>query len=67
MPSEDHEWMSIDENNTILKHMGYWKSLRGETRSSNRQTVRITIPKTQIFDESALKLIMNTVQERDIL
>lgn len=67
MPSEDAEWMNICENNTILKHKGYWKSLRGEPRSKNRQTVRITIPKTQIFNGSNLTSIMNAIQESDHL
>jgi hypothetical protein len=28
MPSDDSEWVNIYDNNTILKHKGYWKSLR---------------------------------------
>lgn len=67
MPPSDCEWLNINDNNTILKYKGYWMSLRGAKRSKNRSTVRVEIPKTQIFDESSLTSIMTEIQERDHL
>ena len=65
MPENDGEWLSIDENATTMRYCGYWKSLRGMPPSSNKATVRITIPTDQRFTESSLRSIMTRIKGGD--
>lgn len=63
MPKDDNEWLSVcDHEQAILKHCGYWISLRGCEKTRNKQKISIKIPKERIFNETALKWIMNTIQ-----
>jgi hypothetical protein len=62
MPPEDHDWLSIEENHTTLKHCGYWASLRGKDLTRNTSTIGIKIPRAQVFNESSLKQIMEMIQ-----
>ena len=61
MPSDDMEWLSVCENNTTMKHCGYWLSLRGQDKSSNTATKLVTIPKSQIFNVTSLRVIMESI------
>jgi hypothetical protein len=67
MPEDETEWVSIDEENTTLRHCGYWISLRGKPMSQNASTETIRIPKEQIFNELALKSIMEQIRIRGVL
>ena len=62
MPRDDNEWLLVNEQNTTLKNCGYWASFRGETRSQNTSRCRIKIPKDQIFNELAIKSIMERIK-----
>jgi hypothetical protein len=67
MPVDDKEWLDIrngqtTDGYTTLKHCGYWVSLRGDEESDNGYNIRIKIPRTQVFNESSLKLIMENVR-----
>lgn len=62
MPRDENEWMSFQEDYTILKHCGYWISLRGFPEVPNTSTRRIRIPKDQIFNELTLKSIMGQIK-----
>ena len=67
MPEDEDEWVLVHENQTILKHCGYWISLKGESISKNTSTHRIKIPKNQIFDESTLTFIMEQIRRGENL
>jgi hypothetical protein len=62
MPRDENEWMYVEEDFTTLKHCGYWISLKGMPRSENIATQSIKIPKEQLFNESSLEYIMNSIK-----
>lgn len=63
MPRNHEDWLYICEDNTILKHCGYWTSLRGCPPTENTEKIRIRIPKNQIFTEASLKEILTRIQD----
>lgn len=67
MPRNEGDWVAVDEESTILKHCGYWISLKGNSQSVNTSTVRIRIPKAQMFTESTLNVIMEQIKNGDAL
>lgn len=62
MPSDEDDWLSVYEEYTILKHCGYWISLRWMPASTNKETQRIEIPKGQMFTDSSLKSLMDRIK-----
>jgi len=42
-----------------MRHCGWWLSLRGLAKSDNVATVRVKVPRSQMFDVAGLKAIMN--------
>jgi len=67
MPPEEVNWLSIRDDSTILKHCGYWQSLRGQSPSTSSTTQVVKISKDQIFCESSLKEIMEKVRNGEYL
>jgi hypothetical protein len=67
MPTDENEWVSVDEQYIILKNCGYWISLRGRPASTNIETQSIKIPREQVFTESALKSIMERIKSGERL
>lgn len=62
MPTDEDDWLSVSEECTTLTHCGYWISLRGMPASINKTTIRIQIPKEQMFTDKSLKDIMDCVK-----
>jgi hypothetical protein len=62
MPSDEDGWLSVYEECTTLRHCGYWISLRGMPASTNKTTIRIEIPKEQMFTDKSLKDIMDRIK-----
>ena len=62
MPSDENDWLSVYEECTTLRHCGYWISLRGMPASTNKTTLKIEIPKEQMFNDKSLKDIMDRIK-----
>ena len=67
MPADENEWLNICEENTTLKYCGYWTCLMGRTESTNSRTVRVYIPRQNIFTASALTSIMEKIRRMEAL
>jgi hypothetical protein len=49
LPMENADWLSISENELIMKKCAYWVSLRGAPESTNTTGTTIYLPESQIF------------------
>ena len=58
MPQAEENWLSQDEATLGIQHCAYWVSLRGMTDKPNSSTVRISVPRAQVFTPAALTQIM---------
>ncbi|MBN9122402.1 MAG: DUF4365 domain-containing protein [Planctomycetes bacterium] len=67
MPSEPADWIAHSEDRLELRRCAYWQSLRRAPATSNRSSVRISIPRQNQFTPAALMRIMEAlVHEEDI-
>ena len=62
LPKNDDEWVSIDENQLVMKNCSYWIHLSG-TPSPNKSSQRIFIPRSQIFTPESVKVLLERVRE----
>lgn len=58
LPECEAEWTALTENALILRRCAYWISLKGEASTENMNSVRIRIPRTNIFSVEALSGLM---------
>ncbi len=63
LPHNDADWIRQTHKKLELRHSMYWMSLRGFPAVPNRSTIRVVIPKRQLFTPDALREIMKRSQE----
>lgn len=67
LPDDDRDWLSISEEQLILRRCAYWCSLKGQPATSNTATIRIRIPRINLFDVNALRTLMERRKNGDEL
>ncbi len=63
LPENESEWMSQTEEALIIRRCAYWTSLRGAEPTTAQTTVRIMIPRTNVFSVQSLELLMDRAKE----
>jgi Domain of unknown function (DUF4365) len=63
LPENESEWMSQTEESLIIRRCAYWTSLRGAEPTTAHTTVRIMIPRTNVFSVQSLELLMDRARE----
>ncbi len=63
VPADATEWVEQTTDSVILRHTAHWKSLRGLEATTNRQSVNIGVPASQILSPLALTQIMGRLSK----
>jgi hypothetical protein len=62
LPVNPDEWLTLTDEQLVLKRCAWWHSLAGQMPTPNANTQTIQIPATQRFDVPALNALMNRVK-----
>ena len=55
-----NEWLEQDEERMLVRHCGWWMSLRGLATSANVNTVRVQVPRSQMLTRDLAALDPST-------
>jgi hypothetical protein len=64
LPEDEAQWLSQTVDELILRHCAYWISLVGFPATTSTSTVRISIPRTNIFSGSTVDQCLAAVRRR---
>lgn len=67
VPDNVNDWLSQSEESLCLGRCGYWLSLRGQPQLTNQATITVEIPRQNIFNLDALRMIMRRVAAGETL
>ena len=62
LPLDEAEWMKQTPTKAELRRGLFWMSLRGYPAVPNRSSVRIQIPRRQVFTPEAIREIMQQIE-----
>lgn len=62
LPKDPAKWLQLSHRRLLLRRCAWWIHLRGQTPSGNKQTVRVSIPRTNVFDVATLTNMMHVVR-----
>jgi Domain of unknown function (DUF4365) len=54
LPAVEREWLQVTDEELLLRRAAYWYSVRGEWATQNRRSIRLAIPRTQLFTPQIL-------------
>jgi hypothetical protein len=63
LPRDEARWTAQTEQELILRHSAYWLSLQGSGPTGNRRSVRLSIPRGNLFSAEALRGMIRRIKE----
>jgi len=63
LPDDESQWLTLSEDELFLRRCAYWISLRGATATTATTTIRITIPRTNVFSPEAVRRLMDLIEQ----
>lgn len=67
LPEDEAEWLSQSVEELILRRCAYWHSLRGAAATTATSSVRLFIPREQVFSVEALQGFLRRLTEGGVL
>jgi hypothetical protein len=64
MPADESQWISQSPEELVLRRGAYWMSLEGYPPTKAGRTVRIAIPRSNVFSVQAVLGLMASRPER---
>lgn len=58
LPKDEHRWMTITENELVLRHRAYWLNLKGHEETNNQSSATVQIPRENLFNVEVLQALM---------
>jgi Domain of unknown function (DUF4365) len=63
-PRETARWLSQSEDELVIRHCAYWVTLEGSGPTTRRRSVRVRIPRTNVFSVAGLQALMGRIRQR---
>lgn len=58
LPRDEQQWLTITDDELVIRHRAYWLNLRGREETDNRESVTVAIPQANLFDVAGLQNLM---------
>lgn len=66
MPNEEAEWLEVTPEQLIMRKCCYWVCLTGLPFKENNTSITVGIPKNNVLDIDALKMLMDRARTGEI-
>jgi hypothetical protein len=66
LPEDEGQWLSQSPEELVIRHCAFWCSLRGATPTSASSSIRITIPRGQVFGVQAAQTLMSRLAQGEL-
>ncbi len=63
LPRDKERWVTITEDELVLRRRAYWLNLKGFEETDNRSSVTVRIPRSNLFDVENLHALMEQSRE----
>ena len=64
MPDDESLWLIQDADQLVLRHCAYWISLAGFPATQATSSIRVSIPKGNVFSVTFVEALMQDLMER---
>ena len=58
LPRDEQQWLTITEDQLVIRHRAYWLNLRDYEETSYPERVPVPIPRANLFDVAGLRDLM---------
>jgi Domain of unknown function (DUF4365) len=66
-PGDETLWTSQSEEQLLIRGCAYWLSLQGHPAAENKRTVRLNIPRSNVFSVEGVSTLMDRMRKEENL
>ena len=66
LPEDGENWLIADEETLAFKKCAYWHNLHGMPETENASTIRVSLPREQMFHPDALRDLMQRAHDKAV-
>jgi hypothetical protein len=66
LPDDSLQWLAGDELSLAFRKCAYWLNLYGEPETTNSTSIRVRLPRTQMFHPTALADLMQRAHAKAV-
>lgn len=59
LPRDESRWLTVGQEELVLRHCAHWVSLRGRSETQNADSVTISLPEKNVFNVDSLLILMD--------
>ena len=59
LPEDEARWLSQSLEELVLRRCAYWLNLRGAGPTTNQRTIRIKLPRANVFSSAAVRRLLD--------
>ena len=63
LPADETQWTSQTEEHLLIRRCAYWLSLQGSPASMNKQTIRLMIPRVNVFSVEGVNALVDRMRK----
>jgi hypothetical protein len=67
LPEDEGRWLSQTVEELVIRHAAFWASLRGAPPTDATSSVRVGIPRAQVFTAQAVQSLMDRLSQGEEL
>jgi Domain of unknown function (DUF4365) len=67
LPDEESEWTSLTADQLIVRRCAYWRSFMTQPPTANKDTIRVAMPRDNLFSPEALTHMFATLRAGESL
>lgn len=67
LPANESLWTSQSEEHLMIRRCAYWLSLQGRPTTTNTRTVRLMIPRCNVFSVDGVNALMDRIRKEALL
>ena len=62
LPEDEVQWLSQSLEELVLRRCAYWMTLRGAEPTTNQRTIRIKLPRANVFSSAAVRQLLDAAK-----
>jgi hypothetical protein len=66
LPEDEGQWLSQSPEELVLRHCAYWLSLRGAPATTASSSIRVSIPREQVFSVQAVQALLSRLARGEL-
>lgn len=67
LPEDPHRWMTLTTEALVLRRSAHWISLVDRASTPNKETARVHLPRSQVFDLESVRKILEQIAREEAI